>query len=283
MSLPGPTVPELVEQARAAAARDDENHRWDIVSRLHRHGGQAAFDAAVRLCRSPEALGRALGVDILAQLDPVEVPLSQRPFREATVRLLLDLVEGEQAPAVLQSIAVGFGHLRDPRCVAPLAALHRHPDPDVRHGVAFGLLGRPEREAMDILITLSADPDPDVRNWATFGLARQTDADFVELRQALAARVDDPDPDARAEALNGLATRGDVRALVPLLDALDQSSPVSDWAVIEDAVCALAAATGDRRLCAHVARLRDEWLADSPDDELPEDLRAAVARCNAPG
>ncbi|WP_433199838.1 HEAT repeat domain-containing protein [Dactylosporangium sp. CS-047395] len=184
------------------------------------------------------------------------------------------MIETERDPAVLAAIAVAFGHIGDERCVEPLVRLHPHPDADVRMGVVFGLLKRPEPAALDALITLSADSDAGVRDWATFGLARQTTQDFPRLRAALAARLADEDPDARAEAIHGLSVRGDARALEPLLDALRSPEPISDSFVITEALYALAAATGDPRLHQYLIADRE----DHPDDEVPEALTAALAR-----
>ena len=53
-----------------------------------------------------------------------------------------------------------------------------------------------------------------------FGIGAQVDADSPAIRSALLRRLIDVDEDTRDEALAGLATRGDVRALPALLDAL---------------------------------------------------------------
>lgn len=151
----------------------------------------------------------------------------------------------------------------------------------MRHAVAFGLLGLPQRAALDILISLSTDPQPQVRDWATFGLARRSAADFGALREALVRRLADPDLDTRAEAIHGLATRGDRRATPPLLEALAGPWPGSDPGIIDEALYALAATTGDRRLCAQVTVRRDRWLMDEADAELPDDLQRALSRCAA--
>jgi HEAT repeat protein len=270
MSLTDRPVAELVREALSADVAGDEDRRWDIVCHLHRYGGERALSIARQLCQSQHATHRVLGADILAQLGAtVDRPASQSPFREAAAAILLEIVNREEDAGVLVAISVGFGHLNDARCIQPLARLHTHPDPDVRHAVAVGLLGSPERAALDILIELSADPDPHVGDWATFGLARQTDADFEELRGALVARTSDPDLDTRAEALHGLSTRGDSRATQPLLDVLDAPWPGSDSYVVDEALYALAAATGDPRLCMHVAAHRARWLSGVPDETLP--------------
>jgi len=242
------TAREVAEKVDWALSLDDDlddgKARWDIVSELHSEGGRAAFEAAERLCRAGEAKRRVLGADILAQVGvtPGSGGASVGPFRDAAMRVLLDLVERESEPEILASICSAFGHLKDPRAVGPLVRLREHPAEKVRLAVVFGLLARPERETLDALIELSADDDADVRDWATFGLARQSDADYPALREALAARIDDPDVETRAEALHGLATRGDRRALGPLLEWGEKRWEASDPALLDEALEALGEA-----------------------------------------
>ncbi|MEV4514516.1 HEAT repeat domain-containing protein [Dactylosporangium sp. NPDC049525] len=266
-------VPDLIVEACGA----DDERRWEIVWHLHRHGGREALDAAAPLLSDPDPDRRVLAADILSQL-ALSQQLSGDTLHEPVLRLLLDAMTREQDPAVLHAIAVAFGHRKDPRGIEPLRRHIAHADPEVRYGVVFGMLGLPDRAALDVLIVLSADPDDKVRDWATFGLAQQSAADFPALRAALLARIDDPDPETRAEAIHGLAVRGDPRAIGPLLEMLD--SPVDQDVAynVHEALYAIAAATGDPRLRAHVAAHRDSWLADVPGEPLPEDLRAALAR-----
>lgn len=70
------------------------------------------------------------------------------------------------------------------------------------------------------LLTMMRDSNDGVRDWATFALASRDD-DSEEVRQALLARATDLDFDARSEAIWGLARRRDIRALQPLLVALE--------------------------------------------------------------
>src|SRR5688572_16254863 len=85
------------------------------ISELHRGGGQAAFDAAERLCAASETKRRVLGADILAQVGVAPGSGGARvgPFRDAAMRVLLDLVEREEEPAVLASACTAFAHLAD--------------------------------------------------------------------------------------------------------------------------------------------------------------------------
>lgn len=265
-------VAQVVQEALHA----DEDRRWELVTQLHLHGGQAALDIADQLRHHPEPSHRELAADVLGQLGaaPGRSP-TEGPFHTAALAILLAMIEAEEHPAVLNSIAVGLGHIGDERSVDPLVRLHTHPDPDVRRGVVSGLLRRPQRPALDALIALSSDPDDDVRDWATFGLARQTDEDYPELRAALAARLGDDDPDILAEAIHGLAVRGDRRALPQLLRHLADPEPAADLGVIIEALYALAAATGEPRLLPYLQTRRDAYAAG---DALPPELTRALAR-----
>ncbi|OYV95779.1 MAG: hypothetical protein B7Z73_01935 [Planctomycetia bacterium 21-64-5] len=77
----------------------------------------------------------------------------------------------------------------------------------------LALTGHEEQAAIECLIRLSRDSDSDVRDWATFGLGSQCDLDTPQIRDALAARLDDTDDDTRHEAIVGLARRQDRRAI----------------------------------------------------------------------
>jgi HEAT repeat protein len=275
-------VERAVDDALRAAAENDEDRRWELVGRLHVHGGRRALEVASRLRDHPGAAHRALAADILGQLGAGPGrSAADGPFRDEALALLLAMAETEQDPAVLNPIAVGFGHIGDERCLEPLARMRTHADAGVRSGVVFGLLRRPETPALDMLITLSADPEPEVRDWATFGLA-ESEHDVPRLRDALAARLGDDDPETRAEAIHGLAARGDARAIEPLLGTLRSPRAAGDLVVLTEALYALAATTADPRLRPHLEADRDRRLAADPDDDLPEELLAALGRYTPP-
>jgi hypothetical protein len=119
------------------------------------------------------------------------------------------------------------------------------------------------------LIALSADPDGDVRDWSTFSLGVQIDRDTADVREALAARLEDAHGDTSAEAIRGLARRRDERALDAALAA-----PPS--ATVDEAVVLLGASTGDPRL-----RERLERLSADPEAVAAygEELERALTRC----
>ncbi|MFC7246659.1 HEAT repeat domain-containing protein [Catellatospora aurea] len=270
------TVAAAVAELLPLTGEDDEDRRWELISWLHGYGGRPALDAATRLSGHPEPSHRQAAADIVSQLAAgPRGSASEGPYRDEALALLLSMVEHEQDPQVLGSITTGFGHIGDERCLVPLARLHVHPDATVRFGVAHGLLWRPEPAALDLLITLSADSDADVRDWATFGLG-QSEQDFPRLRDALAARLSDDDPDTLAEAVVGLSLRGDTRAMPALLAALEVPPVRHGVDLTTEALYAMAAATADPRLHRHLTADRDARLRQTPDDEAPPELRAAV-------
>lgn len=114
--------------------------------------------------------------------------------------------------------------------IAAALELVGHDDPDVRRGLASTLPflthgDPPTSEMVQACIRLSGDPDASVRDWACTALGTQwREVDTTELRDALAARLDDPHDDTRCEALVGLAYRRDARALPRVRDALTRET-----------------------------------------------------------
>ncbi|MBM2623151.1 HEAT repeat domain-containing protein [Actinoplanes sp. LDG1-06] len=240
------SVIEAFDEALRAGSMGDDNRRWELISHLHVHGGIEALEQATRWSGHPEPTHRMLAADVLSQLGSAPGRSAiDGPFREESLALLLTMVQNERDPGVLSSLTTGFGHIGDERSLASLVNLRAHPDAQVRFGIVFGLLRCPITVALDVLIKLSADDDAQVRDWATFGLARHTDEDVPRLRRALADRLDDDDPDTRIEAVHGLATRGDPRAMQPLLDILETPSDPSDPGLVSEARWALAATSLD--------------------------------------
>jgi hypothetical protein len=64
--------------------------------------------------------------------------------RSATMHWLLAMADGECDPLMLNSIAVGFGHIGDERCVEPLVRMHTYADAEVQR---WSLVGYPTRSA----------------------------------------------------------------------------------------------------------------------------------------
>jgi methionyl-tRNA formyltransferase len=213
-ALPDRELAEVLERARAEwADRDDE---WQPhVCALAARGTQDVLDAMVELSADPEPGARELAAYVLGQLGTAAPALPDE--QDAA---LSAMAERESDAEVLSAIACAFGHLGAPHGEAWLLAQRAHEDPDVREAVAFALGGRPGDEVLAALIELSADASTGVRDWATFALGTLAREDSEELRDALAARLDDPDSETRLEAVHGLAVRGDHRADDPARDLL---------------------------------------------------------------
>jgi HEAT repeat protein len=259
------TDPRSVEELVGIALTNmDEDAAWEAVTVLHYKGTREVLDGATRLCASPVGRERKLGADILGQLG---VP--DRTFPSESFDILANMLRSESDPAVLESIGVAFGHLRDGRAISLLLPFSSHPDSDVRFGVVLGLTGHDSPEAVAGLVQLSRDEDEHVRDWATFGLGTQTDADTPEIRDALFARTSDHDDDTRGEALVGLARRKDPRVIEPLTQEL--SSGCIGRLAVE-----AAESIGDPRLFPLLSKLRNIWATDDPDAQLLED---AIASC----
>jgi len=242
-----------------ALTEADEHATWDAVTVLHFRATREVLEAALRLCKSESADERVLGANILGQLG-----IPDRAFPGESVSTLLGILESEQDPDVLQAACVALGHQGDTAAIGPLIKFKDHASEDVRHGVAFGLLGHRDAHAVEALIELSGDDDSDVRDWATFGLgAILEDVDTPQLRDALFARLDDPDDDTRGEALSGLSRRKDARVLAPLMRELEDAAGDAGPLLFE-----AAAELADPRLCPVLLKIRalgveGSYLADA--------------------
>ena len=249
---------------RIAVKSPDEEEAQAAVHALRLRGTREVLLAASRLCSSAHPRERIVGAEILGQLGG-DHPV----FPEERFEILEALVRSERDdPAVLGSACLSFGQLHDSRACRSLSYLRIHPSSDVRFGVACGLLGYSDLDAIGTLIELSADSDEEVRDWATFGLGTQIDLDLPEIRAALFARLDDPNLEVRAEALVGLARRKDPRALPVIVQRLQ--SPDLQLLDLE-----AAAQAGDSSL---LALLRQIDL-DPADEEGAQCLQDALRSC----
>ena len=216
------SVAELLE-ASVDWTDDDwgSSRTWRAVAELQRRGTREVLEGALALCKSRDSRVRARGADILAQLG-----IPDRTFPEECLSELIRLLQQDDSPRVLESAAIGLGHQygqKDLRAIPALVAHKNHPDMNVRHGVASGLGGYNEPDAVAVLIELMEDPADLVRDWATFGLGALCSADNAAIRDALLLRLADRDEDVRFEALSGLAERRDPRVITPLIAELEAS------------------------------------------------------------
>jgi hypothetical protein len=211
-------VQRTLALARGEPVLQSEEY-WTHVRVLHFRSGRDVLDEGVALCSSSDAISRAVGADILAQLggrDRVAV----FPFADDSAGPLVALL-ADTEPMVIASALYALGHLGrgEP---AQLARLSKHASEDVRHAVAYALGGRTDAMSIATLVELSGDADTATRDWATFALGALTEEDCPAIRSALAARLIDHDDDVRAEAIAGLAQRRDERAVHPLLQELSR-------------------------------------------------------------
>lgn len=157
--------------------------------------------------------------------------------------------------------------------VTAVLALVAHDDPAVRRAVAANMPllthgDPPTSEMVKAVIRLSADPDATVRDWSCLALGQQwREVDTHEVRDALAARLDDVHEDTRCEALLGLAYRHDVRALPRVMAALTREDG-QVW-MLE---LVAAGALSDPQLHEFVLPHVSEW-GDSTSDRIGEVVR----------
>ncbi|MFF8846869.1 ankyrin repeat domain-containing protein [Streptomyces sp. NPDC015127] len=269
---------------RALREGDPDRDDWiESVSALWRRGDEETFQAAAAWCGSDDPLRQAFAADVLGQLGFVytgpdgtgaddagaedgdgrgggEVGHAGRivrPFAARALPLLRELSREARDPELIQAAVTALGHHADPSVLDDILRHAGHPDAAVRHRVALALCGLvpgDHAEAVTTLIALSGDAAREVRDWSTTALA-ELDADTPEIREALAARIDDPDADTAAEAARGLAIRQDPRAheaLVRLLADGDPESPAHGTAT--DAVRHIRDERIRRRLEATVPR-----------------------------
>src|SRR5262249_24099850 len=155
----------LVEQTVTLARNEpvlQSDEYWAHVRVLHFRAGRDVFAEAIGLCSNPEAITRAVGADILAQLG-VRDGVALFPFADESAGPLVAML-ADAEPTVIASALYALGHLGrgEP---AHLARLSTHASEDVRHALAYALGGRTDSVSTATLIGLSGDVDADTRDW----------------------------------------------------------------------------------------------------------------------
>ena len=166
-------VERTVTLARSEPVLQSDEY-WAHVRVLHSRSVRDVFDEAIGLCSNPEAIPRAVGADILAQLG-VRDGVAVFPFADESAGPLVALL-ADTEPTVIASALYALGHLGrgEPSL---LARLSKHASADVRNALAYALGGRTDAISTATLVALSGDVDTDVRNWATFTLGTLSDED----------------------------------------------------------------------------------------------------------
>lgn len=263
---------ELIQLALSAPEEDDDfrQERWYFIDLLQCRGSREIFDRALMLTQSSNPEERRLGINILGQLN-----VAGRTIPDNGVTTLVNLLDHEFDPLILQDICIALGHLNDPRSIEAQLRFCLHPDWEVRCGVVNGLSGQTDERAIAALIALSADVHPQVRNWATFGLGSLLEIDTPAIREALYQRLlaeevkVDETAEIYGEALVGLARRKDERVLPQLIQELT-SKRVSALAI------EAAEAFADSRLYSSLLQLQTWWDSES-------ELEGALLACRPSG
>jgi HEAT repeats len=210
----------------------DDEAPWSAVKELRRNGNRSIFEKAAEWCRSPEALKRARGSDILCQLrvpllpeQASELRISDPIFVPESFAILSQMLATENDEQVIASAIYGLGHLCYEGSVSFIVSFATHHSDEIRFAVAcaLGSFSR-DPDALPPLMKLADDCDEDVRDWSLFALGAQSDFDSPELRELFVRHLDDAREAAREEAIAGLAKRKDPRAALPLLRVMESGS-----------------------------------------------------------
>ncbi|WP_449064241.1 HEAT repeat domain-containing protein [Planomonospora algeriensis] len=214
---------ELVERALPYRDVDEEAETWwTVAGSLQKRGDRGTFDDAVRLCVSEDPRRRELAVDVLSQYGFTE---DAKPFLEESLPVLRRMAATEGDERVLRSVLGALGHHADPRAlpeVLEIVTAEGWTRTEADPAALAAVLPPGHAEGLALLVSMTSDPDPDVRDWATMGLAG-LEEDTPQIRDALAARLDDEDLSTVAEAARGLARRGDPRARTGIERVLAES------------------------------------------------------------
>ncbi|MER7172935.1 ankyrin repeat domain-containing protein [Streptomyces mesophilus] len=239
---------ELLDRALPFADPGNENWR-EAASELASRGDEVTYRTAAALSRDASALRRAFAAEVLGRLAHTAPAFAGR-----VLPLLVSAAERVRADRTGDGSAVGgteggsavggseggstvlartlvraLSEPGDPSALSAVLPFAGHPDAGVRSAAAASLhsLGPDADEsAVRTLARLTNDPDPVVRNRAAIALS-WCDSDSMEVRESLAALLEDHDPATAAEAARGLARRGDPRAVDALARLLTHEEPGS--------------------------------------------------------
>lgn len=260
----------LVARAVAGASAAGTDEEWEAVwSTLApvRGLGSDAYQAGVDLLHG-SATEQMVGC-MLLRVGFVR----DEQWQDLAVDAILALAAREPDNVTLDFVAASLGDFGRPGGLPLLLTLSRHGDEEIRLSAVFGIPsccgpdygGIPA--AVDALIERMTDEDEDVRDWATFGIGSSLADDSTEIRDALAARLEDTFPEVRHEAIAGLARRRDPRAIPPTLAELGVER-------VRRTMVEAAAYLASPVLLPPLLALTDRW------EQEEDDLDLAIAACD---
>lgn len=198
-----------------------------------------AWNPAAALAVSPDPLERYFGADVLCCVDTFDGS-EDFPFNAPLADLFLPWVAREEDPRVLRVLTDGLAGSMDPRAVAPLTTLTRHPDDRVRELAVQGLpypMNTGNEEAVTAVVARARDDVPAVRRAACRALG-SVPAGYPEVTvahvpygplrlDALAGCLSDAEEDVRVTAAGQLAMNDDPRAdgVLCSYEGIGQDSP----------------------------------------------------------
>jgi HEAT repeat protein len=217
--------PEAAVEALAREAttdEEDDDGYWIAVHAVYAFGRQVAAAHVSSWRGSADPRLRTAFVDVVA------CPGQSDAEKDEALTWYRELLAHEDDARVVAAVGFALNHIGAPLgsldLMLPFAA---HPNADVRNATVL-VCGawRSDARAVTALVAATRDASATVRDWATFELGSQGepgDADFIdtpEVREALAARLDDEHDDTRGEAMVALAMRRDARATPAIARAL---------------------------------------------------------------
>ena len=260
-SLKRPEVFALLAESLEVEGFDDSDSYWSCIYDLQYRPEPETFEACRTWTTSQRSKLRRAACGILGELGTQE----NSPFKASSELLLEKLLADADTQVIAAALfAMGKLHVGNLELIFPLA---KHPEPEIRHAVAYALLTRYEPLANRMLIELSTDLETKVRDWATFGLGDETRDDLPEIREALAARLGDKDFETRSEAVLGLAQRKDLRVVAAIQKELES-----------DSIGTLILQAIEEMPHRSFIQPLERWLATNPGDE---EISTALKACNS--